>query len=334
MNFSSKEYLPGSEERIEHLRKIINGRPVAILAAGPSIQELENRIKELKYTDICYFGLNNFFVQEKHILQKIEKHASVVMFSGREGLPIAIEPITNFLKRNEDNMFISSFFRDTFGLLSNSFDLKRFLSDFDKKLLFFYLISKNKFPNNEYPLHFIGNNSLLILIQLALIGKPQSIVIFGADGHSGENAKVYYYRQDEYEPKVWPQIDMYLINDTINYFNPLAPIAIKNTRKTFGLKPINILNCSKNSFYTPFPKVTYDEAFEYLVKGRKKIGKLDLRVPAEPKKPDIWRLFIEKIIRFWKKNKWNSFKVIALRVWRKFTRTFANPNPNKESYAK
>lgn len=46
MNFTSKEYLPNTEERIEHLREIIDERPVAILAAGPSIKELEERIGE------------------------------------------------------------------------------------------------------------------------------------------------------------------------------------------------------------------------------------------------------------------------------------------------
>jgi hypothetical protein len=80
MDFSSSVYLPNSEERIDALRKIIAGRPVAILAAGPSIENLERRIHELRHKDICYFGLNQFFVQETHILQKIEKKLSVVRF--------------------------------------------------------------------------------------------------------------------------------------------------------------------------------------------------------------------------------------------------------------
>jgi len=85
MNFTSKDYLPDSEKRIDHLRKIIDGRPVAILAAGPPIKELENRISELRHVDICCFGLNSF-VQETHILQQIGKHLSVIMCSSREGM--------------------------------------------------------------------------------------------------------------------------------------------------------------------------------------------------------------------------------------------------------
>ncbi len=56
MDFSSKEYLPCSEERIAHLREIIGGRPVAILADGPSVGELEKRIGELRGADGGYKG--------------------------------------------------------------------------------------------------------------------------------------------------------------------------------------------------------------------------------------------------------------------------------------
>jgi len=79
MNFSSKDYLPNSEERIDHLRRIVNGRTVAILAAGSSINDLEKRISELRHADICYFGLNSFTVPETPILEQIGKHLSIVM---------------------------------------------------------------------------------------------------------------------------------------------------------------------------------------------------------------------------------------------------------------
>ena len=108
MNFSSKEYLPNSEERIAHLRKIINGRPVVILGAGPSIEELEQRVGELRDADICYMGINKFFIPETYILNKINKRFSVVTCSGREGLPAIIKGVIDFLERDEDNMFISS----------------------------------------------------------------------------------------------------------------------------------------------------------------------------------------------------------------------------------
>ncbi|MBU1086375.1 MAG: hypothetical protein KKD05_02535 [Candidatus Omnitrophica bacterium] len=317
MNYSSKDYLSHSEERISRLRKIINGRPVAILAAGPSIKELEERISELRHTDICYLGLNKFFVQENNILQKIDKKVSIFTCSGREGMPEVMNETINFLNRNEDNMFISSFWRDSFGLLDHDFNLEQFLRDYDKKVLFFSLNRKKNVPNNDYPLHFIETNSLLILIQMAQIGRAESIVLFGADGHGGENVNEYYYRQNEYEVKGWNGVNEALISDTMRYFNPIASFAIRNTCKTYGLPLINILNCSLNSCYTPFPKISYDGAFEYLLKGKKVIGKLDLRVPRKPKMPNAFVLFAQKIVNFWKRYKWSSFRLVLAKVWHK-----------------
>ncbi len=79
LNF--RHYLPDTEERIERLRRVINKRPVAIILHGPSVTELEERITELDDCDICYFSLNAFRVPEKHILQKINRNLSIVMYS-------------------------------------------------------------------------------------------------------------------------------------------------------------------------------------------------------------------------------------------------------------
>ena len=285
MNFLSKEYLPNSEKRIEYLRRIVNGRPVAILAAGPSIKELEKRISKLHHADICYLGLNSFTVQETPILEQIGKHLSIVMCSSREGIPRAMKDIVDFLNRDEDNMFVSSFWRNTFELMDRDFDLNQFLSKYNRKLIFFDLSWGRTVPNSDHPLHFIVSNSLLLLIQMAVIGKASRIVLFGADGGCVKNVKEWYYRQEDSghrgsatgEYIVSPPEN--LINDTNRYFNSIAPIAIRNIYKTYNLVPIDILNCSDNSFYTPFPKVSYDDAFEYLLTDKKFNKKSDLRVP-------------------------------------------------------
>ncbi len=273
MNFSSKDYLPNSEKRINHLRKIIDGRTVAILAAGPSINDLEKRISELRDADICYLGLNHF-VQETYILQQIDRHLSVFMNSCREKIPRTIKDTINFLNRDEDNILVSSFYRNAFELMNNDFDLNQFLSKYDRKLIFFYMLRERTVPNSDYPLHFTFDNSLQTLIQLAMIGKASRIVLFGADGYCKENIKEYYFRQGEYPPA--PREN--LITCT-KCFNAAMPIAIRNTYETYNLAPIDILNCSENSFYTPFPKVSYDDAFDYLLRGKKFQREVDLRVP-------------------------------------------------------
>lgn len=274
MNFSSKDYLPNSEKRIEHLRKIIDGRPIAILVAGPSIEELEKRISELRHADICYFGLNSF-VQETYILQQIGRRLSVYMDSCRDNIPNTIKNIINFLNRDEDNTLISSFWGNTFEGIGKDFNLNNFLSKYDRKLLFFYLSYDRTVPNKNHPLHFIGGNSLQILIQVAMIGKASRIVLFGADGGYSKDKDNFLYKPYPHDSAA---LENY-IRDTNLCFNPSMPLAIRNVYKTYNLSPIDILNCSEHSYYNPFPKISYDDAFKYLLKDKKFNSKSDLRVP-------------------------------------------------------
>lgn len=274
MIFTSRDYLPNSEERIKRLQEIVAGRPVAILVAGPSIYKLEECIGELRNADICYFGLNSYTVQEVYILQQINKHFSAVMCSSREGLPKIIGDITDFLDRDEDNMFISSIWRATFELMGSDFDLKQFFIKYNKKLIFFSLSFERIFPNSNYPLHFIVSNSLLVLIQMAIIGKASSIVLFGADGGFKEGVEEWYHRQNDDRHRgpadlfkcdyiVGPKET--LIDDTNKYFNPIALPALTNLYNTYGFPPTKILNCSEDSFYTVFSKVSYDVAIKHLL---------------------------------------------------------------------
>lgn len=269
LNFSSSDYLPRSQERVEHLRKIIDRRPVAILAAGPSINELERKVKELRRADICYFGLNAFLVYETHILRQIGKRTSVIMCSSREGIPGEIDSINDFLDRKDDNLFISSFWRGTFGLMPPNFNLKEFLTKYDKKLIFFSVDKKRIVPNKEKPLHFIEGNSLTVLVQMAIIGGASKIVIFGADGYCWGSAEKQYYRPGEYNIDNRTLARENLMRDTNKYFNPVVPIAIRNVYKTYNILPIDIINCSPRSFYTAFPIVSYEDTFRFLFGGKR-----------------------------------------------------------------
>ncbi len=276
MNFMSKDYLPNSEKRIERLRRIIDGRPVTILAAGPSIKELENRISELRHADICYFGFNSF-VQETHILQKINRHFSLYADPCGENLRKTINDVIRFLERPDDNMLISSFGRDndTFNWLDDDFDLSRFLDVDDKKLIFFSLSYDRTVPNKDQPLHFISGNSLQMVIQMAIIGKASRIILFGADGGYSKDKDNFFYKPYAYN-SVPPE--NYIL-DTNVCFNPIMPLAIRNVYKTYNLPPIDILNCSEHSYYNPFPKISYDDAFECLLKDKKFNSKSGLRLP-------------------------------------------------------
>jgi len=271
MNFDQIGYLPVAEERVKHLQDTIAGRPVAILAAGPSIYTLEDRIEELSDVGICYFGMNNYTVQETAILHKINKRFSVIMCSAREGIPYIMDDIVAFLDRDEDNMFISSFWRDTFELIPD-FNPERFFVTYDKKLIFFNLTFERTVPSTNDPLHFIVANSLLVLIQMAIIGKASSIVLFGADGGAPQDSKEWFHKQNDSGYRGVTTGDLVrdakkdILKDTLTFFNPIVSTALNNLYKTYGLTPIKILNCSENSFYTTIPKVSYDTAFAHLLK--------------------------------------------------------------------
>ena len=270
MNWNAEGYLPHTEERVKHLQKVIAGRPVAIIVPGPSIRELEHRVEELRDIDICYFGLNSYTVIETHILQQINKQFSAIMCSSREGIPGILEDIIDFLDRDEDNMFISSFWRGTFDLLPKYFDLQYLFDKHNKKFIFFSLGFVTTVPDKEHPLHFIVSNSLLVLMQMAIVGKTQSIVLFGADGGFSKDPDEWFYRQDD--PGYRSSFNGGLIRTpkdaiiahTNDYCNTIAPITLPNLYEAYGFAPTAILNCSENSLYTPFTKVSYDTAFEYL----------------------------------------------------------------------
>lgn len=284
MNYNHPKYLSKSQDRIEHLRKIIAGRPVAILAAGPSIKELEKRIDELRDLNICYLGINRFFIQENYILQKIDKHFSIITVTlptPDEGLlPPVLDKVINFLDRDDNNMLVSglsNFHSNSRELINPDFNLQKFFDKYDKKLLFSAVGDDKISPEDDRPLHLMHSNSLGIMIFWATIGKASKIILFGADGYTTENTGDSFYHLKEYGV-AWPLEA--LVIDTNKGFNPIVPICLQNIYKTYHVEPVPTLNCSEVSFLTPFPKVSYNDAFAFL-SGNKNVGEVsDLRIPT------------------------------------------------------
>jgi hypothetical protein len=275
-------YLPKTEERIERLRQIIKGRPVAIILQGFSARELEERIAELQDCDICYSSLNSFGVIEKYILQKIGHNCSIVMVSGPVGIDVEIENVINFLERPEDNMFIST--RICFDLTGHHkmpmphwFNAEEFIAKYNKRLLFNDLVFPvfhhlagaffEQFPSEEFPLHFVAQNSLSYFLAMVLIGKPSRVIIFGADGGRISPDGLYFKETElrSYRHDLGGDIEGGLMADTMTFNQRMVPMLWKIYR-IFGLEPVEIINCSERSHYTPFKKLSYDETFS-LLKG-------------------------------------------------------------------
>lgn len=273
MNF--KHYLSDTEERIERLRKLINKRPVAIILPGFSARELEQRIRELKDCDICYSGVNSFSVIEKYVLQKINRNLSIAMCIA---YPEAkMDSIIDFLERQEDNIFISekvSFKKKSFRLVQKNFHLDKFIKKYDEKLLFFnsvvipFILTMKgrlfpKIPNREHPLHLRSQGSLSSLLCLILIGGASRVVIFGGDGGRINNEELYFRYINPPKTSISQSgINPYMIDTKA--FNATMPLILKRIYKLYNLKPVDIINCSERSHYTPFRKVSYDEAFVLL----------------------------------------------------------------------
>ena len=290
MNF--RHYLPDTEERIERLRRVINKRPVAIILQGASARELEARITELEDCDICYASLNAFRVIEKSILQKINRNLSLVMCAAAPGRQM--NDIIDFLERQEDNIIFST--RDSFHppkrdpfhpqKMPQGFDFDKFIKKYDEKLLFFtgtaatLLIRSGLFlrvPNIEYPLHFPRENSFSMLLLLALIGGASQVVIFGGDG-GRVNTREFYFRESDpeyqrfYTDRYMEQtMEQGIMNDT-RWFNAMTPLIIERIYKIYDLRPVDIVNCSPQSHFTPWRKLSYDETFALLKSFKRDAG--------------------------------------------------------------
>ena len=260
LTFNSPNILPLSKNRIRALRRIINGRKVAILVGGSSLNEFQERIEEFRKHDVCFFGINRF-IQEEYILSEINKSYSIFMCSTRENMPNYFDSILNFLDRDEDNMFISSLYRDTFGALPDTFDYDNFNNIYDRKLLFYWLSDQGSYPNKKNPLVINSTNSLMSSMQLAIIGKASAVILFGADGFSSKYSNEKYFKH-----KLYAGEGDYRQNfeDTRYFFNRIFFRTISNVYRTYGLKKIDIINCSVNSNYLWMPKFHYDEVLSYL----------------------------------------------------------------------
>jgi len=270
LNFT--HYLPNTEERLERLRLIINGRPVAIVLQGYSATTLEERITELKDCDICYASINYFWVIEKYILEKINRNLSIVMCAAALGLGTEISNIISFLERQELNLLFSVKMAFHLAAMPQGFDLTRFMAKYDEGLLLFdcvypFLCDEapelfNRFPSAEFPLHFVAANSLSALLSLIVIGKASRVVIFGADGGRVDPSGLYF-RESELDTHRNPGTDQSLVADTKTFNIRMLPL-LRKIYQIYNLKPVEIINCSERSHYTPFRKLSYNEAFDLL----------------------------------------------------------------------
>ncbi len=200
-------------------------------------------ITDIHGLDLCYATVNDFWVMEDFI----GKHMDVIMCSAPQcNVPSARH--IQYLARKDENVFITE-------PVSFHHSRERILEGYGKKIIFFKAERGRlawSLPTDDYPLSFLAQSSLSVLISVLLIGKPRMLVLFGADGGDG------YI--NGWDSGTGPQNLSY---DT-QTFNATMPLIIQRLYRIWDLKPIPMLNCSPNSRYTFPNKIDYKECLAYL----------------------------------------------------------------------
>ena len=260
MNYN--HYLPDTPQRIEYLKSVIGGRPCVILLSGPSVTKFRQLSLKLKDRDICYASVNDYWIIEKTILNKLDKKLDIVMRSAQE-CKVPSQPDFDFLDRPANNILIS----ERTGYHELQMPLSNFLTKYGYKV-FFFVAERSEMmrhvPNPQYPLHFFAQASFTILMSILAIGGSPLIVIFGADGGDIRGRKLYV---DGWWGSTLErlQYDTWLFNNT-------WPLLRRNLVQTHGVNP-RIINASSRSHYTAMKKVTTNDAFNILTQeSRQKLG--------------------------------------------------------------
>lgn len=255
--------------KINYLKNIINNRTVCLMAHGASIKQLETHIYDLKDKDICWVSLGVFDMMEEYILSRINKHLSIIFdcatvphartehYEKMSRIP-RLEP---FLKRNEDNLWITSH-----GLIRDSVKLyyNYFLDEFNDKIL----QVDDLFPPHEISKWMDVPNSITLFIGALLAGNAKQIIIFGLDGYLGEIYKGIdsYYKPDliriERQIALGSDQDPGINRDTKGFEERFLNI-FKSQQNLFN-NFCPIFNCSPSSLYEMIPKINYSQLKDYV----------------------------------------------------------------------
>lgn len=95
------------------------------------------------------------------------------------------------------------------------------------------------------------------------------VVVFGGDGGRVNGQALHFREIDTGVPDAIVEPD--LVKDT-RMFNMTMPIMLEKIYKMYKLKPVDIVNCSPQSNYTPLRKLSYDETFALLKSFTKVTG--------------------------------------------------------------
>jgi len=244
----------------EKIKKVIDGRNVAILLHGSSVAELESHTKEISDLDVCFCSMNFFRAPEERILKPAGKRLSIVFCSSEEDIVKRSADLAEFLGRADNNLLITT---EEAGSLVPEIIIK-----FSDKICF---VETPILPKNLMP------NSLNVLLQVLLKTETSSqcIALFGADGLlvKGANISETYYGKEslQKEKRTWN-----LVSDTV-LFNFTFPLILNKITDSYTSQPF-IINCSPASNISVFSKNSQLEGLA-LLKSCSKYAERQLTMP-------------------------------------------------------
>ena len=263
--------MPNSFARIEHLRRLVGGRDIALLLYGPSVKRLEKDIGSLREVDVCFASVNKFDEVEDKLLRPIGRQLELLVTSNPSDIRQRWPAYYDYLMRGSDNMLLATNY--VLSSLQPPFSVDRHFFDlFDRKLLFFE--ADSQLPSTPIaPLHLLAGNTLSITLPLLALAEPKRIFIFGADGGGSPDSEpgkdAYFFGETEEidgTAKRQREAIRRLLNDAF-FCDRITPFSIMAMTKLFRSPLPEIYNCCPHSSYLAFKRVSCDEGLRLLRQG-------------------------------------------------------------------
>ena len=264
---------------MERLKRLIKNKTICIALHGKSIEELETNIEFFDSNNICWISVNSFDIIEDYILNKINKKLDII-YCGAYFFPkiekeIRIPKLINAFDKGAFVIAKQYIFTEIFP--QNGIDgLDKI---FKKQLLFL----EEVFPNNKTfsLMEVLSKNtvsSIGYLLCILSIAGAEKIILFGFDGLNEQTSDILqtYYKADiQTNRRILPEfknrIDEFheeyfcaIKGDTF-HFNNTFPTYYAMCMEQFNISKLpQIFNCSLNSNFEVFEKISYNRAKELI----------------------------------------------------------------------
>ncbi len=254
----------------DKLAKIINGRTCCVISKGKSLEKLEQNIELFRDKNVCWIIQNKFDYIEESILKKIGKRADIISDCATVAKIHIYEPeyrcpsFLEFLGRGENNLLAISelVIEECFGTC-NKLDERE---QYDSKIVTIDSVFSN--PNCPKEIWEPPPNSFTLLLAFLMAGQAKKIILFGIDGGTqGQDIIETYYKPDivraERRAAFGDERFGSVVSDGKDFEDRWVKI-FETYKKAFNNPNIDIVNCSPNSIFNTFRKITYDQLEEEL----------------------------------------------------------------------